>query len=39
MAIGRIWAHDCCSPDHRGIARFKSDVSDAPLVLPVTGGG
>jgi hypothetical protein len=24
---------------HRVIPRFKTDVSDAPLVLPVTGGG
>jgi hypothetical protein len=24
---------------YRVIPRFKADVSDAPLVLPVTGGG
>jgi len=24
---------------YRVIPRFKTDVSDAPLVLPVTGGG
>ena len=38
IAIGRIWARDRWCPGYRAISRFKTDVSDAPMVLPVMGG-
>jgi hypothetical protein len=48
LQIGQFWAaqgvvgHAFKAPwegGYRVIPRFKTDVSDAPMMLPVTGGG